>query len=112
MSATPNFAAVARDIRDIREQRAECVERELTCIERWRADVDLADNAIAALDHRAEDACKAIKAAMPLTSSEVVAICAALFRALQQQSHVDINRTALACLSDIVADFSADAQEQ
>jgi hypothetical protein len=57
-----------------------------------------------------KQSCSAIAAAEPLSDDEVVLLCTALFRTLQAGAHVERTRNALACLSDVVADFSAEAR--
>jgi hypothetical protein len=106
MSATPDFAGCLRDIRDI---KAEARAHELALVDQWRADVDIADAAVVrdGIGQLVKQSCAAIAAAEPLSDDEVVVLCVALFRALQSGAHVERTRDALACLSDIVSDFSA-----
>jgi hypothetical protein len=104
----PNFSAVLRDIRDL---KAECKAHELALVDQWRADIDLAEEAVvrAGIGQLVKQSCAAITAAEPLSDDEVVLLCCALYRALQSGAHIERTRDALACLSDVVADFSAAA---
>jgi hypothetical protein len=105
MSATPDFAGCLRDIRDL---KAECKAHELALVDQWRADIDLAEEAVArsGVSQLVRQSCAAITAAEPLSDDEVVLLCCALYRALQSSAHVERTRDALACLSDVVAAFA------
>jgi hypothetical protein len=88
----PDFGRVLRDIGDI---KAEARAHELALVDLWRADVDRAAAAVVrdSVGQLVKQSCSAIAAAEPLSDDEVVR-----------------TRNALACLSDVVADFSAEAR--
>jgi hypothetical protein len=105
----PDFSAVLRDIGDI---KAEARAHELALVDLWRANVDRAAESVVRdnVGQLVKQSCAAIAAAEPLSDDEVVLLCTALFRAMQSSAHVERTRDALACLSDIVAAFSAEAR--
>jgi hypothetical protein len=105
MNARPNFAAVVRTLREDHEDEARDLER-------WRSEIEQADAAVCCIGSDAEQACLAIADAVDLSAGEVVAICCALYRALDKQRHIEIHRQALAGLCDIVSDFAGEAEQQ
>jgi urease accessory protein UreF len=110
--AHPTDAQIAAVAQAVRTAQAQLNAAEAQTIAEWRLSIDRNEAAVTSIDYRAEQACDAIRSAIPLAPGEVVAICAALFHALQQEAHITRNRDAMACLCDIASDFAAAHEEE
>jgi hypothetical protein len=100
-----NFTAVVQTLRAEREADARDLDR-------WRAEIECADVAVRCIGSDVEQACLHIGDAADLSAGEIVAICCALYRALDRQRHIETHRQALAGLSDIVGNFAQEAHAE
>lgn len=103
---TASFATIASHIREDAEDKAERRAQQLLT---WSAEIELHDPQHG-VSTAAEHACQWIKGSEP-SDADVAAIACALFRELAKHAHVETNRDAMACLVDMVAEFSAAARE-
>jgi hypothetical protein len=104
---SPNFGALAADIR---AERADSAEREAECLARWARDVDAAD---AAIPHsNAEHEAALIAHLGGLLPAEAVVLLAAVFRGLAHNSHIEAHRSAMAGIADAIAELRAEFERE
>ena len=108
-----NYARSMRILRkDIQQWRVLQDEHRATDLRRWSADMNEAMGQIQPIGDAADQACLWIGRAKSPSSSEVVSIVHALYRALEPNSHITINRDAMASLVDIAQYFAADIEQE